>query len=77
MNAMRERSFGLSRRHFLRGLGACLALPALESLRPCGALAAGAVPARRYYWPLEVIFTELPAFFILVCPGAPGGPRAP
>jgi hypothetical protein len=30
----------LSRRHFLRGLGACLALPAFESLRPPGLAAA-------------------------------------
>jgi Protein of unknown function (DUF1552) len=30
---------GLTRRHFLRGLGACLALPAFESLRPFRALA--------------------------------------
>src|ERR1043166_8327271 len=30
---------GLTRRHFLRGLGACLALPAFESFRPFGALA--------------------------------------
>ena len=29
-----ERHFSLNRRHFLRGLGACLALPAFESLRP-------------------------------------------
>ncbi|HEV2208292.1 MAG TPA: DUF1552 domain-containing protein [Verrucomicrobiae bacterium] len=29
-----ERHFSLSRRHFLRGLGACLALPAFESLGP-------------------------------------------
>ncbi len=38
---------GVNRRHFLRGLGACLALPAFESLRPFGALAAaaGGVPA--------------------------------
>jgi hypothetical protein len=34
---------GLSRRRFLRGLGACLALPAFESLRPYGLQAA--VPA--------------------------------
>ena len=34
---------GLSRRRFLRGLGACLALPAFESLRPNGLQAA--VPA--------------------------------
>src|SRR6267378_248863 len=37
----------LSRRHFLRGLGACLALPAFESLRPLSALAGNSagVPA--------------------------------
>ncbi|RUL85597.1 DUF1552 domain-containing protein [Tautonia sociabilis] len=35
---------GLSRRRFLRGLGACVALPALASLRPSGALAAPAGP---------------------------------
>ncbi len=31
---------GLSRRHFLRGLGACIALPAFESLLPVRSLAA-------------------------------------
>jgi hypothetical protein len=39
------RHFSLSRRRFLRGLGACVALPAFESLRPItllGAEAAGA-----------------------------------
>lgn len=36
-----ERHFSLSRRRFLRGLGACLALPAFESLRPLGARALG------------------------------------
>ena len=35
-----QRYASLSRRHFLRGLGACLALPALESLRPLGLPAA-------------------------------------
>ena len=39
-----QRYFNLSRRHFLRGLGACLALPAFESLRPLGMFAAGSVP---------------------------------
>ncbi len=39
----RAQSSGLSRRRFLRGLGACLALPAFESLRPLN-LQAGAVP---------------------------------
>src|SRR5580765_7600177 len=37
-----ERQASLSRRHFLRGLGACLALPAFESLRPFSLLAASA-----------------------------------
>jgi len=38
-NNASQRSMGLSRRHFLRGLGACLALPAFESLRPVTLLA--------------------------------------
>ena len=33
-NPALQRHLSLSRRHFLRGLGACLALPAFESLRP-------------------------------------------
>jgi len=33
-NLAAERFASLSRRRFLRGLGACLALPAFESLRP-------------------------------------------
>ncbi|HEY2574063.1 MAG TPA: DUF1552 domain-containing protein, partial [Verrucomicrobiaceae bacterium] len=37
-----QRYAALTRRRFLRGLGACLALPALESLRPARLLAAGA-----------------------------------
>lgn len=37
-----ERHFHLSRRHFLRGLGACIALPTFESLIPFKALAAPA-----------------------------------
>ncbi len=37
-----ERFANLSRRRFLRGLGACLALPAFESLAPTRALASGA-----------------------------------
>ena len=39
-----QRFTGLSRRHFLRGLGACIALPAFESLLPTKLLAA-ATPA--------------------------------
>src|SRR6186997_2337450 len=42
-----ERFASLNRRHFLRGLGACLALPAFESLRPLGALAAEAKAAAK------------------------------
>lgn len=37
---IRRSSSHVSRRAFLRGLGTCLALPALESLRPAAALAA-------------------------------------
>src|SRR6187455_3152775 len=37
---------GLSRRAFLRGVGACLALPAFQSLRPLQTLAAGAASSR-------------------------------
>src|SRR5438477_6482758 len=38
-NLARERFAALNRRQFLRGLGACVALPALESLLPTKALA--------------------------------------
>src|SRR5579872_4017789 len=36
-----ERRASLSRRHFLRGLGACIALPAFESLAPVRLFGAG------------------------------------
>jgi Protein of unknown function (DUF1552) len=42
-----QRLAGVSRRHFLRGLGACLALPTLESLHPLKLLATGAGAATR------------------------------
>jgi hypothetical protein len=42
MNSHQHKWNGLSRRHFLRGLGACLALPAFESMAPFKALAATA-----------------------------------
>ena len=45
-NNAAERFASLNRRHFLRGLGACLALPAFESLRPITALAAEASAAK-------------------------------
>ena len=40
VNLAAQRFASLSRRRFLRGLGACMALPAFESLRPIGLLAA-------------------------------------
>ena len=42
-NITAERHFSLTRRQFLRGLGACIALPAFESLRPPSLLAAPAL----------------------------------
>lgn len=41
-NIAAGRHFSFSRRHFLRGVGACIALPAFESLRPFGLRAAPA-----------------------------------
>ena len=38
-----QRATSLSRRRFLRGVGACMALPAMESLLPKNAL--GSIPA--------------------------------
>jgi len=43
-NRARQIQAGLSRRHFLRGLGVCLALPAFESLIPTRLFAAAAAP---------------------------------
>lgn len=40
----RPRHAGFNRRHFLRGLGACVALPAFESLLPVKLFAADALP---------------------------------
>jgi hypothetical protein len=45
-NIAAERFTSLNRRHFLRGLGACLALPAFESVRPFASLAAEANAAK-------------------------------
>jgi hypothetical protein len=46
-NQSAERWANFSRRHFLRGAGVCLALPALESLLPAKVLAAAASDAAR------------------------------
>src|SRR5690348_3096479 len=43
----RQRFLALNRRQFLRGLGACVALPALESFLPAKAVAAEADPSLR------------------------------
>src|SRR6184192_4431312 len=40
-----ERMAGLTRRHFLKGLGACLAVPAFESLAPLSSFAASSATA--------------------------------
>ncbi len=40
-----QRHGSFSRRHFLRGLGACITLPAFESLLPTNLLAATMSPA--------------------------------
>ena len=45
-----------SRRHFLRGLGACFALPAFASLRPLRSFAAEATPAA----PVRMAFLYVP-----------------
>jgi hypothetical protein len=45
-NLAAESFASLNRRRFLRGLGACLALPAFESVRPLAALAADAKAAK-------------------------------
>ncbi len=55
-NLAAERHASFSRRHFLRGLGACMALPAFESLRPPGALAAPAATAA----PMRMAFLYVP-----------------
>jgi hypothetical protein len=58
-----ECHFSLSRRRFLRGLGACIALPAFESLRPLNLLAspaAGKLAATASGTPLRTAFLFFP-----------------
>ena len=60
-----ERFASFNRRRFLRGLGACLALPAFETLRPLGALAAEAKAAAKLATtasgvPLRMAFVYFP-----------------
>jgi len=62
--AAAERRASLSRRRFLRGAGACLALPALESLRGASTLAAarkaGPLAATAGETPLRTAFVYFP-----------------
>lgn len=58
-NHAAERLASFSRRSFLRGLGACLALPAFESLRPVSLLAAPAAAAAPVA-PLRMAFLYIP-----------------
>ena len=57
-----ERHFALNRRHFLRGLGACIALPAFESLGAFKALAApaGKLATTASGAPLRAAFVYFP-----------------
>ena len=61
-NVAAERRASLSRRHFLRGLGACMALPAFESLHPLGLLAApaGAASVAGKTAPVRMAFLYVP-----------------
>ncbi len=61
-NTAAERFTSLNRRHFLRGLGACLALPAFESFRPFSTLAAeaGKLATTATGAPLRTAFVYFP-----------------
>lgn len=59
-NLAAERRVSLSRRHFLRGLGACLTLPAFESLRPANLLAGPAGAAGATSAPVRLAFIYVP-----------------
>lgn len=58
-NVAAERHYSLNRRRFLRGLGACLALPALESLAPARLLAGEAAKASASA-PVRMAFVYFP-----------------
>jgi len=60
-----ERAWSLSRRHFLRGLGTCIALPVLPSLTPRGtfaaeSFAAGGADAAGIAAPRRMAFVTIP-----------------
>jgi hypothetical protein len=54
-----ERAASFNRRRFLRGLGACMALPAFASLRPSGLLAAAAAAAPKTA-PVRMAYVYVP-----------------
>ena len=55
-----ERCAALSRRRFLKGVGACIALPALPTLAPLRALGAEAAVAGAAAAPLRMAFITFP-----------------
>ena len=57
-----QRLLALNRRNFLRGLGACVALPAFESLMPARVLAAAPTPLATTAggMPLRMAFVYFP-----------------
>jgi hypothetical protein len=59
-NLAAEGRMNLSRRRFLRGLGACIALPAFESLAPISALAGPAAAAAGRTAPVRMAFVYVP-----------------
>ncbi len=59
-NLAAEGRMNLSRRRFLRGLGACIALPAFESLAPVSLLASPATAAAGKTAPVRMAFVYVP-----------------
>jgi hypothetical protein len=59
-NPAGERAASLSRRHFLRGIGACMALPAFESMRLLGAPLAAVGEAAHKVAPTRMAFLYVP-----------------
>jgi hypothetical protein len=72
-NLAAERLASLSRRRFLRGLGACVALPAFESLSPRGLLAAPAAAAKAAPVRMAVVYVPNGAIPAAWWPEGDGG----
>lgn len=69
-----ERRTSLNRRRFLRGLGACLALPAFESVRPLQLLGAPAAASPGGAAPVRMAFLQVPNGIIPAQWWPTGGP---